>query len=90
MLSPVQATKNTSIISQFDAVVERYPGGLAAKKASESIGYKRLSELSKKLASHLVDQQVKPGDRIGFLLDSSIDYLVQKRSIVVESLLAYT
>lgn len=60
----------------LDASAQDYPDHDAVRLLGNAISYADLSQRSNQLAHFLVDQGVKRGDRVGILLDKSIETVI--------------
>lgn len=66
----------TCIHQLFEAQAEKTPRQIAIRCGGEQKNYQTLNEASNKLARHLQQQGIKPGDCIGICLEPSVDILV--------------
>ena len=55
---------------------ERFPYKDAAVHLGGRLNYLGIEMAANRLANHLIDAGIKPGDRVGLLLESSINYII--------------
>lgn len=66
-----------TVLLPFMELTENNPGGIAVKSDQESLSYKELDTFSNRLANYLFkEKQIQPGDRVGVLMDRSIQFVV--------------
>jgi len=68
---------NHQLIHHFlEHSAERYPDKIALIHEDTRATYAEINTQANHLAQHLVDSNVKPGDRVVILLENSLDYVV--------------
>lgn len=67
---------NQSITDHFSVQVKKYPNKIAIFHNDEKITYKELNERSNQLALNLINQGLKPGASVPFVLERSIHAIV--------------
>ncbi|WP_213942338.1 AMP-binding protein, partial [Pseudomonas sp. dw_612] len=60
----------------FEAQAARVPGHVAVRCEAQSLSYGELNSQANRLAHHLVDLGVKPGDRVAICTLRSLEMLV--------------
>lgn len=60
----------------FERQASHYPENLAVLCGSESLTYRELSHRSNEMASRLIGEGIKPGDRIAVMLDRSREWVI--------------
>jgi tyrocidine synthetase-3 len=74
--SGVSYPKNRSVISAFEAQVQRSPLSVAVEFRGETVTYKELNTRANQLGHLLMEKGVQPGKAVGLFLDRSIDMIV--------------
>ena len=65
------------LVHQFlESQAKARPENIAVVNLDRRISYSQLDESANKLANHLISAGIKPGDRVGILIESSIDYVI--------------
>ncbi len=65
------------LVHQFlESQAKALPENIAVVNLNRRINYSQLDESANKLANHLIAGGIKPGDRVGILIESSIDYVI--------------
>ena len=75
-------SKNSNISALFEQVVGEYPRRVAVIEGEHQLTYLALNERAERLAAHLGQRGVKPGDRVGLALDRSIGMVVSMAGIL--------
>ncbi len=65
-----------TLIDLFKIAVDRFPDNVAVKDRHHSLTYKELKSLAEGLATSLMSAGLVNGDRVGLLVDSSVQYVV--------------
>lgn len=65
-----------TIIDLFKSAVDRFPDNVAVKDRHHSLTYKELQSQAEGLATSLTGAGLVCGDRVGLLVDSSVQYVV--------------
>ena len=71
-----------SLPEMIEAQVERTPDSPALRFADKELTYTQLNQRSNRLAHYLREQGVGPEDRIGLLLDRSVDMVVSLLAVL--------
>ncbi|MDL1957966.1 MAG: acyl--CoA ligase [Deltaproteobacteria bacterium] len=65
-----------TLIDLFKSAVNRFPDNVAVKDRRHSLTYKELQSLADGLTAFLIGAGFAHGDRVGLLVDSSVQYVV--------------
>jgi long-chain acyl-CoA synthetase len=65
-----------TLIDLFKSAVNRFPDNVAVKDRHHSLTYKELQSLADGLTAFLIGAGLVHGDRVGLLMDSSVQYVV--------------
>ena len=68
--------KDKTIIQLFEEQVAKTPNNIAVVYGDKKLTYKELSILSNKLCNHLINNNIKPNDRICLYFNNSIELVV--------------
>jgi long-chain acyl-CoA synthetase len=71
-----------TLTQMFDESALRHPGGIAVRSQGVGRTYESLARRAQDFAWHLVDQGVRPGDRVIVLLRNSPEYVVSYFAIL--------
>ena len=74
--------RETCIHELFEAQVEQAPDAVAVVCAGQTLTYATLNARANRLAHHLIEQGVKPDDRVATFFERSIDLIVAQLAIL--------
>ncbi|HDR7437766.1 TPA: non-ribosomal peptide synthetase [Bacillus anthracis] len=66
-------TNDMTIDKVFEQTVEKYPNSIAIKSKNKSYNYETINILANQLAHFIKKKGIKPEDKIGILLDRSVE-----------------
>jgi amino acid adenylation domain-containing protein len=74
--------KDQSLHSLISETANKYPDHTALSFQDEKLTYKALNEKANQVAHFLIDQGIKPGDKIGLALDRSAELVISLLAIM--------
>ncbi|HLP44672.1 MAG TPA: condensation domain-containing protein, partial [Candidatus Kapabacteria bacterium] len=81
--SDVSWPQDKTVTGLFAQQVEKYPGQTAVVCGGESLTYRQLDDNANRIANYLyLEKQTRPDQRIGLLLDKSIDCIASILGII--------
>jgi len=64
-----------SIIDRFHQQVQLYPGRIALRDGQTELTYEALNKLANSIASYLLETNLRPGSRVGILMEHGIPFI---------------